>query len=114
MIQGMIVLPGNSAKEMCTVKGSVCMAKVVLLQVAQDRPAVDEGDLPGLALALVLPGVTVPWAHAPYLWCATAFSLGVHEVCCLPQAISLPAVMSADLCDTTHADSDSTQYAILI
>ncbi len=36
----------------------------------------------GLALELVLPGVTVPWAHALYIWTASALSLAVHEVCC--------------------------------
>jgi hypothetical protein len=35
-------------------------------------------------LALVIPGLTIPWAHAGYLWIAAALSLCVHEV-------SLPA-----------------------
>ena len=52
------------------------------LQLTLEKPAADGEDLPGLALELVLPGVTVPWAHALYLWLATAVSLGVHEVHC--------------------------------
>ncbi|CAL8462284.1 g1815 [Coccomyxa elongata] len=31
------------------------------------------------SLGIVLPGLTVPWSHAMYLWIATAISLGVHE-----------------------------------
>lgn len=34
------------------------------------------------SLGIALPGLTVPWGHAVYLWIATALSLGVHEVCC--------------------------------
>lgn len=102
-------LSSEACKDVCTVRDEVRMAKVMLLQVAQDRPAVDEGEVPGLALVLVLPGVTVPWAHALYLWCATAFSLGVHEVCCIPQAISQPAVMTADSCGTSHGTVPSMQ-----
>ena len=30
-------------------------------------------------LGLALPGVTVPWGHAAYLWVATAASLAFHE-----------------------------------
>ncbi len=53
---------------------------MMCLQLTRDKPAADERGTPGLALELVLPGVTVPWAHALYLWIATAVSLGVHEV----------------------------------
>ena len=52
------------------------------LQLGSSEPATDDNALPGLALELVLPGVTVPWAHALYIWTATALSLAVHEVCC--------------------------------
>ncbi|CAK0736192.1 hypothetical protein CVIRNUC_000706 [Coccomyxa viridis] len=44
-----------------------------------DVPAAGRQGEPGLALELVLPGLTVPWAHAVYLWVATALSLAVHE-----------------------------------
>ena len=67
------------------------------LQLTRDKPAADEGGLPGLALELVLPGVTVPWAHALYLWIATAVSLGVHEVCCPLPPIFRPLVAPAKL-----------------
>lgn len=32
------------------------------------------------SMGIALPGLTVPWGHALYLWLATAVSLGVHEV----------------------------------
>jgi hypothetical protein len=46
-------------------------------------------------LGLALPGVTVPWGHAAFLWVATAASLAFHEagascrspilnLCCMP------------------------------
>ena len=50
------------------------------VQLGSSEPATDAS--PGLALELVLPGVTVPWAHALYIWAATALSLAVHEVRC--------------------------------
>ena len=50
------------------------------LQLTGDVPAAGRQGEPGLALELVLPGLTVPWAHAVYLWVATALSLAVHEV----------------------------------
>ena len=62
--------------------------KAVHLQLTQEKPAAVEEGMPGLALELVLPGVTVPWAHALYLWIATAVSLGVHEACCLTHSSS--------------------------
>ena len=31
-------------------------------------------------LTLAVPGLTIPWAHAGYLWVAAAVSLSVHEV----------------------------------
>lgn len=36
---------------------------------------------PGFAMGLAVPGLTVPWGHAGYLWLATAASIAVHEVC---------------------------------
>ena len=38
------------------------------------------GGSSGWVLGLAVPGLTVPWSHAVYLWLATAFSIGVHEV----------------------------------
>lgn len=32
------------------------------------------------ALVVAVPGLTVPWSHAIYLWIATAISFGMHEV----------------------------------
>ena len=72
------------------------LMRAMHLQLTQEKPAADEEGVPGLALELVLPGVTVPWAHALYLWIATAVSLGVHEVCCLFQSSSLPADVCAE------------------
>ncbi len=83
------LVPGVCAEQ----KGcqhEVVLMKAVHLQLAQEKPAADEEGVPGLALELVLPGVTVPWAHALYLWIATAVSLGVHEVICLPNFPFLP------------------------
>lgn len=34
----------------------------------------------GFAMGLAVPGLTVPWSHAGYLWLATAASIAVHEV----------------------------------
>ena len=34
----------------------------------------------GFAMGLAVPGLTVPWGHAGYLWLATAASIAVHEV----------------------------------
>lgn len=34
----------------------------------------------GSQLTLAVPGLTIPWAHAGYLWMAAALSLCVHEV----------------------------------
>ncbi len=31
-------------------------------------------------MGLAVPGLTVPWNHAAYLWIATAISMAVHEV----------------------------------
>ncbi len=31
-------------------------------------------------LVIAVPGLTIPWAHAAYLWIAAAVSLTVHEV----------------------------------
>jgi hypothetical protein len=31
-------------------------------------------------LVLAVPGVTIPWTHAGYLWISVAVSLCVHEV----------------------------------
>ena len=39
----------------------------------------------GFAMGLAVPGLTVPWGHAGYLWLATAASIAVHEV--TPQAL---------------------------
>lgn len=39
----------------------------------------------GFAMGLAVPGLTVPWGHAGYLWLATAASIAVHEVS--PQAV---------------------------
>ena len=36
---------------------------------------------PGFAMGLAVPGLTVPWSHAGYLWLATAASIAIHEVC---------------------------------
>ncbi|DBB04615.1 TPA: hypothetical protein ACH3X1_012685 [Trebouxia sp. C0004] len=33
----------------------------------------------GFAMGLAVPGLTVPWGHAGYLWLATAASIAVHE-----------------------------------
>ena len=38
------------------------------------------GGSSGWMLGLAVPGLTVPWSHAVYLWLATAVSIGVHEV----------------------------------
>ena len=35
---------------------------------------------PGFAMGLAVPGLTVPWGHAGYLWLATAASIAFHEV----------------------------------
>ena len=35
---------------------------------------------PGFAMGLAVPGLTVPWGHAGYLWLATAASVAFHEV----------------------------------
>ncbi|EIE24169.1 hypothetical protein COCSUDRAFT_41457 [Coccomyxa subellipsoidea C-169] len=50
-----------------------------LKEVATD--ASPDPQLPAQAwsLGVALPGLTVPWGHAVYLWIATALSLGVHE-----------------------------------
>lgn len=34
---------------------------------------------PGFAMGLAVPGLTVPWGHAGYLWLATAASIAFHE-----------------------------------
>lgn len=34
---------------------------------------------PGFAMGLAVPGLTVPWNHAGYLWLATAASIAIHE-----------------------------------
>ncbi len=34
----------------------------------------------GFAMGLAVPGLTVPWGHAGYLWVATAASIAIHEV----------------------------------
>ena len=35
---------------------------------------------PGFAMGLAVPGLTVPWSHAGYLWLATAASIAFHLV----------------------------------
>ncbi|KAL3136923.1 hypothetical protein ABBQ32_006529 [Trebouxia sp. C0010 RCD-2024] len=37
------------------------------------------GSQGGFAMGLAVPGLTVPWAHAGYLWIATAASIAIHE-----------------------------------
>lgn len=38
--------------------------------------------------ALAVPGITIPWAHAGYLWVAAAVSLCTHEVRCSAPALT--------------------------
>lgn len=38
------------------------------------------GSQGGFAMGLAVPGLTVPWSHAGYLWIATAASIAIHEV----------------------------------
>ena len=38
------------------------------------------GSQGGFAMGLAVPGLTVPWGHAGYLWIATATSIAIHEV----------------------------------
>ena len=38
------------------------------------------GSQGGFAMGLAVPGLTVPWGHAGYLWVATAASIAIHEV----------------------------------
>ena len=38
------------------------------------------GSQAGFAMGLAVPGLTVPWGHAGYLWIATAASIAIHEV----------------------------------
>lgn len=38
------------------------------------------GSQGGFAMGLAVPGLTVPWGHAGYLWIATAACIAVHEV----------------------------------
>lgn len=43
------------------------------------------GSQGGFAMGLAVPGLTVPWGHAGYLWIATAAAIAIHEVhlCCM-------------------------------
>lgn len=46
------------------------------------------GSQGGFAMGLAVPGLTVPWGHAGYLWVATAASIAIHEVKnCLTQIL---------------------------
>lgn len=47
------------------------------------------GSQGGFAMGLAVPGLTVPWAHAGYLWIATAASIAIHEVPTLRHLIPL-------------------------
>lgn len=38
------------------------------------------GSQGGFAMGLAVPGLTVPWGHAGYLWIATAACIAIHEV----------------------------------
>ena len=80
----------------------------------------------GFAMGLAVPGLTVPWGHAGYLWLATAASIAVHEVhtlqhlvCCItafPNCALVvpaqPATANAVPCDSLFTFSiDSTLSA---
>lgn len=96
-----------------------CLAtgfEVMLLQAMsmgpEIAPSVSVGPLgpasgaQGFAMGLAVPGLTVPWGHAGYLWLATAASIAVHEVhtlqhlaCCITAfpicALTVPAQPAA-------------------
>ena len=89
--------------------------EVMHLQLTRDKPAADEHGLPGLAMELVLPGVTVPWAHALYLWSATAVSLGAHEVTsCLRTPFTTSIVINAHFSVCHGADIPHHANIVLI
>ena len=58
------------------------------MQVARDDRKVNvpipgtltDGSSEGWGMALWLPGYTVPWSHAIFLWLATCISVSMHEV----------------------------------
>lgn len=82
----------------------------------------------GFAMGLAVPGLTVPWGHAGYLWLATAASIAVHEVhtlqhlaCCITAfpicafaVPAQPAAANAVPCDSFYTFSvDRFQLAIM-
>lgn len=46
----------------------------------QSSTVVGGGSSNGWVMVVAVPGLTVPWSHAIYLWLATAISFCVHEV----------------------------------
>ncbi len=46
----------------------------------QASSVVGGGSSNGWVMVVAVPGLTVPWSHAIYLWLATAVSFCVHEV----------------------------------
>ena len=73
-----------------------------VMQVARDDRMVNvpipgtltDSSSQGLGLALWLPGYTVPWSHAIFLWLATCISVSMHEVRCCSQAFGLEHLYS--------------------
>ena len=63
---------------------SVCMQSMSMGPDIAPGSRVPLAGAPGnqgaFAMGLAVPGLTVPWAHAGYLWIATAASIAIHEV----------------------------------
>ena len=50
------------------------------MHLLQASTVVGGGSSNGWVMVVAVPGLTVPWSHAIYLWLATAISFCVHEV----------------------------------
>ena len=66
---------------------------------ADPAPVELDGGARKWGMGMAIPGLTVPWTHAVYLWIATGLSMAVHEVG-LMQATDIAAAVCVAGCMT--------------
>ena len=86
------------------------MSGIIGVQVARDDRMVNvpipgtltDSSSQGWGMALWLPGYTVPWSHAIFLWLATSISVSVHEVNPFPETNMYICAVLCHLCSSSR------------